>query len=295
MAVAAIVMLRLAIGFHFYYEGVAKLKDPKPFSSMFLGAAKGPLAGFYRGMVYDADGEARLNQDTTKKVWEQFVAQAKRHYGFDEKQAEEADRVLGNREAHLKGYFDSIASELDEYNKGLNYVRNGDRQDRTDDMRVRVGVASLKGQWDKTESELKSKRGPWLANLDKINKGLESGINDLATSEQSRRGALKISKPGRRMLDSDGVDSIIPYFDLIVGGLLVVGLFTRTASIAGALFLASVVASQWPGTPGAASTAYQAIEMISLLVLAAMGAGQLAGLDFFVANFFGKRGKGVGA
>ena len=228
--------------------------------------------------------------ETNKAVWEQFVAgQAKRHLlAFDEKQAEEADRILANREAQLKAYFDSISGDLDEYYKGLHYLRTGDRQDRSDDMRVRVGVASLKGQWDKTEAELKTKRGPWLANVDKLGKGLERGINDLATSEQSRRGEVTIGKPGRRLLDSEGVDKIIPYFDLIVGGLLVVGLFTRTASLAGALFLASVVASQWPGTPGAASTAYQAIEMFALFALAALGAGQLAGLDFFLGNCCGK-------
>ena len=50
----------------------------------------------------------------------------------------------------------------------------------------------------------------------------------------------------------------------------------------GALFLASVVATQWPGAEGAMPTYYQVVEMLALLVVAATGAGRFAGLDFFV-------------
>jgi len=42
--------------------------------------------------------------------------------------------------------------------------------------------------------------------------------------------------------------------------------------------------TQWPGTPGAAPIYYQAIEMVAMLVLAAIGAGQFAGLDFVIRN-----------
>jgi hypothetical protein len=48
----------------------------------------------------------------------------------------------------------------------------------------------------------------------------------------------------------------------------------------GAAFLASVCLSQWPGWPGAAPIYYQAVEMLSLLVLAAIGAGQYLGIDY---------------
>ena len=49
---------------------------------------------------------------------------------------------------------------------------------------------------------------------------------------------LRLPRPGRRTLDVDTVliDRIVPWFDLIVGALLIVGLFTRLAALAGAGF-----------------------------------------------------------
>jgi uncharacterized membrane protein YphA (DoxX/SURF4 family) len=112
--------------------------------------------------------------------------------------------------------------------------------------------------------------------------GLEKDLNDLAREEQAGRGVLRLGKPGRHLLDSVFIDQIIPYFDLLVGACLILGLFTRVSALAGAGFLASIVATQWPGAAGALPTYYQVIEMLGMLVLAAFGAGRFAGLDFFL-------------
>ena len=85
-------------------------------------------------------------------------------------------------------------------------------------------------------------------------------------------------------MDSEFVDRAIPYFDIAVGLCLILGLFTRPAAILGGLFLASVCVSQWPGYPGAAPIYPYVIEMLALFALAAIGAGQIAGLDFLVCG-----------
>jgi len=64
--------------------------------------------------------------------------------------------------------------------------------------------------------------------------------------------------------------------------LLILGLFTRPAAIAAAGFLLSVILMQPPWVDGAVPTYYQAVEMFALLVLAVVGAGRYAGLDFFL-------------
>lgn len=74
----------------------------------------------------------------------------------------------------------------------------------------------------------------------------------------------------------------IPWFDTIVGGLLILGLFTRLASLAGAGFLASVIATQPPWIPGTTETYYQAVELAALLVIFATCAGRMGGLDYFL-------------
>ena len=66
-----------------------------------------------------------------------------------------------------------------------------------------------------------------------------------------------------------------------VGVLLILGLFTPVASLAGAAFLAGVCITQWPGSAGAMPIYYQSIEMVAMLVLAGVGAGRFLGLDYF--------------
>jgi uncharacterized membrane protein YphA (DoxX/SURF4 family) len=74
-----------------------------------------------------------------------------------------------------------------------------------------------------------------------------------------------------------------------VGICLLLGLFTRIASLAGALFLASVIATQPPWLSTAEPTIYQTVEMAGLLVLAGTGAGRWLGLDYFFWALFRKR------
>ena len=71
---------------------------------------------------------------------------------------------------------------------------------------------------------------------------------------------------------------------LLVPACLILGLFTRPAAILGALFLASVCAAQWPLSQGAAPIYNQLVEMLALLALAAIGAGQYMGLDYFLGG-----------
>jgi len=47
----ALVLLRVAIGWHFLYEGIAKLLNPYWTSAGFLLESKGPLAGLFHGIV----------------------------------------------------------------------------------------------------------------------------------------------------------------------------------------------------------------------------------------------------
>ncbi len=273
----ALVLLRVCVGYHFFKEGANKLQDPKPFSAMFFGGAKGPFAPTFQAMVWDADGTDRLDADKVTATWESYLGVAKQHYRFDPEQVKKADEQLARRETLLRGYLEGWQDDINEYRQGLER-REANRADP-----ARWQVASLRGQSEKIEAELKAKRGPWLAEVDRLGKDLERDIAAVATPEQrAAAGPLEVFKPGRRSLDSEAVDKIIPCFDATLGILLVLGLFTRPASLVGAAFLASVVASQWPGSYGAQPTYYQAIEMCALLVLAAANAGRVAGLDSFV-------------
>ena len=78
------------------------------------------------------------------------------------------------------------------------------------------------------------------------------------------------------------VDGVLMYGIVAIGACLIVGLFTRVAAVAGAMFLLSVAISQPFWLSQSAPTANQLIEMFALLTLATTAVGRWAGLDFFI-------------
>jgi uncharacterized membrane protein YphA (DoxX/SURF4 family) len=214
-----------------------------------------------------------VNLDKTRNVWDLHRERVINHYGFDDGQKKKANRVYESYARQLKWFFDQNRDEIETYFAGLKR-----REDARRDP-ARKEVDSLRDQTKLWVGEMYAKRGPWLAAVDGMWRGYEEDLNAIATPEQRERGQRRLAKPGRKLLDSVFMDRVVPWFDLAVGALLIAGLFTRVASLAGAGFLCTIIATQWPGSPDAASTIYQIIEVLSMLVLAAVGAGRFAGLD----------------
>jgi uncharacterized membrane protein YphA (DoxX/SURF4 family) len=275
-ALVALIALRIGIGFHFFTEGADKLHTPGWSSAGFLGSAKGQFADSFHNMVWDADGLARLDLDETKSLWEHFRERVVRIYAFDESQTKKAAEIYRRRLNQLTTHFADNNREIEEYRLGLA------RRDAYRQQDDRTQVASLSGQLARIEGELRANRSKLVGPIDLIWDGYEGELNALANEGQRHRGPISLDRPGRRTLDSRTVDKIIPYFDLTLGLLLMLGLFTRTAAVAAGLFLCSVVVSQWPGTPGATPVWPQLIEALALFVIAATASGRAAGVDFFV-------------
>jgi uncharacterized membrane protein YphA (DoxX/SURF4 family) len=281
------VLLRLAVGWHFYKEGAQKIHDSKFSSTGFLSAAKGPFAPSFHSMIYDADGLYRLDAESTIAEWEAFRDNAAAHFGFDEKQQQRADALVKSYSAQLKSYLASQGDEIQEYYKKLERRDKYKGTAHDEDPSKAAGyeayneVPSLRGQLASIEAEIKKQRDGWLRTIDSMWANYERDVNALATPEQGR-GDYRLLRVGRRSLDSVTVDRYLPYFDLIIGVLLILGLFTRVASCAAAAFLLSVILTQWPWAVDAAPTFNQTVEFCSLLVLAGTAAGRFAGLDFFI-------------
>lgn len=285
------IALRIGIGFHFFTEGADKLKNPGWSSAGFLGNAKGRFADSYHNMVWDADGLARLDFNEAETRWAHFRERVVQTYGFDESQAKKAEEIWNRRLNQLEAHFEDNRRDIEEYRLGIA------RRDSYRSQDDRTQVASLSGQLNRIEGELASKRAELIRPLDLMWDGYEGELNALAVEGQRHRGPIELERPGRRTLDSRTVDKIIPYFDLTLGLLLMIGLFTRTAAVVAGLFLCSVVVSQWPGTAGAAPVWPQLIEALALFVIAATASGRVAGVDFFVrlGSAWCCRGKQCGA
>ena len=264
---------------------MTKFQNPRPFSAVFLGNARGPWADLFHEQIWDANGLARLDQAQTQALWEAHLNAAGKRFGFDDQTRTKADRIYKRYLSQLSAFFSDNRLEIEEYRLQIERLQR-DKHQATPAAAAWREVDSLNGQLLKRQSELAGKRRPWLATLDGYWTGYERDISNLGDAAESvtdgRDVAFALSRPGRRWLDSRAIDRIIPWFDLIVGGLLIVGLLTRVASLAAAGFLATVVLSQWPPTTGPMSTYYHLNLMLALLVLAATGAGRIAGLDFFL-------------
>ena len=272
-----LVVLRCGLGWQFFQEGVSKIDNPRPFSAVFLGNARGPWAGLFQDRIWDAHGLARLDQEQTQILWKAHLKAAQEHFRFNDRDRTKAARIHASYLSGLNGFFSDNRLELEEYRLQV------ERLQRDKQQAARREVYSLNGQVLKQQSELAGKRRPWLATLDGFWAGYERDISNLgAAATNSAASTFALTRPGRRWLDSRSIDRIIPWFDLVIGGLLILGLLTRITSLAAAGFLFSVVLSQWPPTTGPMSTYYHLNLTLALLVLAATGAGRIAGLDFFL-------------
>lgn len=292
LALLAFFALRLGIGFHFFSEGLTKVRDPKPFTSYFLLAAKGPYAADFREMVWDPDGLTRLGYVASKDGafpevdftptndhWTEYGDDVAKHYGFGKKQKAERDELLERYAQSLEEFKLDYNGELVEYFQGVER-----RNENWEKIAGKKLTATLWGQAQEWENEVISKRIPLVQQIDAMWGLLETDLNAIATEKQLKKGQFALEKMGRRSLDSVGIDRFIPWFDCTIGVLLILGLLTRITSVVAAGFLASVIATQWPGAMGAAPTWPQLIEMLGLLTLAAVGAGRIGGLDYLIGS-----------
>src|SRR5262245_6929169 len=124
-----LILLRLAIGWHFIYEGLHTLHsielgktstNPRPFPSAgYFREAPGPFASFMRSQLGDPDALAvaeltvepvPAGEDVTKyppqkrmptllrQEWEDYVARFSAYYGLDERQRTKAQATLEQAE-----------------------------------------------------------------------------------------------------------------------------------------------------------------------------------------------------
>jgi uncharacterized membrane protein YphA (DoxX/SURF4 family) len=281
IACTMLVLLRVTIGYHFYAEGVDKVGTEWTAAPFFVNA-KGPLAGQFRQMVWDVDGQYRLNRDAVMLSWASFRDAVGEHYEFDEQQKRQAQANYAQAVEQYDWVISENAADLEEYELGRQRIAELESDDQ--EKRLRDGVASLGGQRDTIRREWTAKAAPALSQIDKIWKNYETAQNSLATNEQrSVETPLRLVKPRTGLIvDTSVIDDLLPYFDIAVGLCLLFGLFTPLAALAAAGFLGSVFLSQYPPVTGPTSSIYQLIESMACLVLAGTGAGRFAGLDYFL-------------
>ncbi len=271
--VAAIIALRLGVGWHFFKEGEAKFTGKSFTSVYFLQQSKGPLSDLYKSMIPDREGRERLNMEETVGFWQKYKDKVVKHYGFDGEQKQQADQLFNKAKDRLKWYFSDKGPDIEEY------LLECDRLAEAKKGRDRK-VAFRRDWIDSKEAELRSTAQPWLSDLQMMGEQFQADLQATATDvQQSQQGAYPI--PDRSAMI---VDTLVKWTVLLIGILLILGLFTRLASLAGIGFLLSVLSTQPPWVPGSETTYfyYQVVEVLALVVLLATSAGHFGGLDYII-------------
>ncbi len=284
--VVILVVLRLNIGWHFFNEGVNHYTDPHWTSEGTLRNATGPLAPFYKSYLPDYHGLAEwLHSDRSEKPadaakgWSARIEadlEARReafaaHYGLDEKQQKRSIEVTKDYQQQVRSWAGARRDDL------INHVHQWRRQHAQGKSPEAAEVPFRKQRLAAAESALAAESAGWRAELTALEQDFDGALGELLTAEQRNQRPLP-----KAPTSIDGVDTVMTYVIMAVGALLLVGLFTRTASLVGALFLASVVSMQPFWVSEALPTYNQLVEMFALLVLATTHTGRWAGLDFFV-------------
>jgi uncharacterized membrane protein YphA (DoxX/SURF4 family) len=306
LAVVILVLLRIAIGWHFLHEGLWKHAEADFSAEPYLRQARGPLANLYRRLVPDYFGEERLSAAATRERWTKIATEAADHFGFSAAQRKQAQQMLAQR---LKEYDETLLEdkkieEADEsgaaeaapakrkaekvvkeqirwYQQGLERWKEDEARPETQDVPFK-----RKRHWDELV-KLQQDVQPFLTEVDRMEKGLRSDLAWLATAQQ-RQAAGPLPEQ-RTWLDL--LEVLTTYSLIAIGFCLMIGLATRLAALGGAVFLLTAVVlpqlswpTVYPPPPPSAGHAFlvnkEVIEMLVLVFLSVTAVGRWAGLDY---------------
>ncbi len=223
--------------------------------------------------------------DKVASDWRDTVGQFTRTHALADEQKKIAADLLDQRLVQLKEYFDgNQKKKFEGQGEAIADYRHQLHRLLILESDITAGDVPFQDQriaQKRAETQGTGRR--WSNDVKGFERNFYLQLVDLVEDDQKPAAQSKLF-PNRLQT----IDTVITYLILGVGVLLVLGLFTRTAAIAGAAFLLSVVLSQPFWIAGAEDTYYQSIELVSLLVIASTGPGRWAGLDFFVSALCGK-------
>jgi uncharacterized membrane protein YphA (DoxX/SURF4 family) len=290
VAALCIVLLRIAIGWHFLFEGWEKLESTlsgrEPFSAeVYLRNATGPLAPHFRGMLPDVNGLALLDKTRLKPAWSAEVERIAENYGFNSDQRSKAQQIL---EASFKEV-DYWFADPDNDEKRQKYYHDLRRVQQTE-----ANPAALSYERERAldvRRGLDGDRRSLTQPLIEMGNRLRQSVIKRATPEQ-----LASAGPSPSPWTSlDLINTLTIYGLIAIGVCLIAGFFTPLAALAAAAFLAMIYLSMppWPGLPPNPKAeghywivSKNLVELLACLVVATTPSGHWVGFD---ALFFGAR------
>lgn len=251
---------------------------------MYLRAAEGPFAPYYRGMLDDPNSLNLLYPDRLKKSWADAAEEVATFHNFTEDQKARSRELLAEADQWADYWFNAPANAQD-VNKYLHDLRAAMLAER-DPKALSYERERADEARKALEADRKKLTEPVIARAE----ALKGAIEGLATPEQKEQGEYR---PRTTFLD---VANVLTMYGLIaMGACLILGLFTPFSALCAATFLGMIYLSMppWPGVPEPAKVeghyfivSKNLIELIACLLIAATPSAHWVGLD---ALLFGAR------
>ena len=285
-----LVLLRIAIGWHFLTEGVNKVESTmygkQPFSAeIYLRNASGPLAPYFRSMLPDGDGRETLDPTKLKATWEETVKRIEDHYKLTDDQKSKAKALAEASYVWADYWFNNFENR----EAREKYLHDLEKVEQTEQNPGSMSFERERG-WEarrSLEGDRRKLTGPLLAK----GQELADAVIALATPEQvTAAGAYA---PPLTFLKI--ADYMTMYGLCAMGICLILGLFTPLAAVCASAFLAMIYLSMppWPGLPPNPKeeghywiVSKNLVELIACLLVAVTASGHWFGLD---AVLFGGR------
>lgn len=288
-AVAALAFLRIVVGLHFFLEGLSHLRDPDWSSVGFRKAAVGPLAEWYRSALpqtgdwHDTlgavDGRSAVEagkawQETVVASWRKLLGERMKRLPLDAAAKAAAEHSLSAADGTFASWLASIEPDLTAYRLELA---------RLAAMERKPGAATIPFERErvtKKRAELIGQASGWMKEAAAIGTKLVAAWDSQLGSDADRRRAAVVERSPLWK-----ADRFVSWSLLTIGACLVLGVLVKFNAMGGAMFLASVVATQPFWVSGAQPTYNQWVELAALLAIAALPAGGWSGLDYFLKQW----------
>jgi uncharacterized membrane protein YphA (DoxX/SURF4 family) len=316
-AILALVLLRLAIGWHFFTAGLEKIDRTDDgyrvafTAAPFLGMAQGPFADAFKsfapsghdwqkllavphqkkpltGDEAKAEAQRKPYQDWLNRItadWQVIANKAASVPGLTEDRIARAKTAFAGRLKELNAYLAGESAAIADYQHELW---------RLDQWRAKPEATTLPFEQEriaKKQADTNNQAQAWVGGVAAIEQSMVHDFRDVVNPNAKTNTtavAMETATTSPEEARLNWVNLGATVLTLGVGLCLLLGLFTRTAAIAGAVFLLSVIATQPPWIADPELTINQTVELAGLLVLAGTGAGRWLGLDFFSWALFHK-------
>lgn len=199
-----------------------------------------------------------------------------------------------------RGTFDVLmgtvtAGEAGEARHNIRYGKIQEYKDLVQDYNAALDQAAIDYQYEHATMlgrKLALMRSELVGPIRALDKSLKESAMNLLTSEQLRYGALPPENTPLMRADRQVMWGL-----LVLGVLLIIGLFTRVAAVLGAVMLLMfyAVMPPWPGVPPLPGPEHSfiinknLIECLALLAIAALPTGSWFGIDGLLADICCRR------